>query len=68
MFIAMEFIQGQTLAEKMAESGPLPLDLVLAVVRGAADALDYAHANNIVHRDVKPANFMLDRERAGEGH
>jgi serine/threonine-protein kinase len=59
MFIAMEFIQGQTLGEKMAESGPLPLDLVLPVVRGAADALDYAHSNNIVHRDVKPANLML---------
>jgi serine/threonine protein kinase len=59
MFIAMEFIQGQTLGDKMAESGPLPLDLVLPVVRGAADALDYAHSNNIVHRDVKPANLML---------
>lgn len=59
MFIAMEFIQGQTLGDKMAESGPLPLDLVLPVVRGAADALDYAHAHNIVHRDVKPANLML---------
>jgi serine/threonine protein kinase len=59
MFIAMEFIQGQTLGDKMAEGGPLPLDLVLLVVRGAADALDYAHSNNIVHRDVKPANLML---------
>ncbi len=59
MFIAMEFIQGQTLGDKMAEGGPLPLDLVLPVVRGAADALDYAHSNNIVHRDVKPANLML---------
>ena len=59
MFIAMEFIQGQTLGDKMAEGGPLPLDLVLPVVRGAADALDCAHANNIVHRDVKPANLML---------
>ena len=59
MFIAMEFIQGQTLGDKMAESGALPLDLVLPVVRGAADALDYAHTNNIVHRDVKPANLML---------
>jgi len=59
MFIAMELIQGQSLADRIAESGPLPLNLVLAVICSAADALDYAHSSGIVHRDIKPANFML---------
>jgi hypothetical protein len=59
LFIALEYLRGQTLAERVDTGGPLPWPEALAVVQRLARALHHAHGNGIVHRDVKPDNVML---------
>src|SRR5947209_10775557 len=61
-FIATEFIDGETLRERL-RSSPLKLGDVLDIAAQAAAALSAAHAAGIVHRDVKPENMMLRRDR-----
>jgi eukaryotic-like serine/threonine-protein kinase len=56
--LVMEFVDGPTLADRIAE-GALPVDEALAIVRQIADALEAAHDQGIVHRDLKPANIKL---------
>lgn len=58
-YIAMELLDGHDLTRYATKSGLLPVKTVLEYVATVADALDYAHAQGIVHRDVKPANVML---------
>ncbi|HME08832.1 MAG TPA: protein kinase [Bryobacteraceae bacterium] len=57
-FLAMEFVEGEPLSHRIAE-GPLPVVDILRIGIQVADALETAHAKDIVHRDIKPANIML---------
>ena len=64
-YIVMEYVSGRSLEEVLCtENGTLPLDTALQVTQELAEALDYAHAQGIVHRDVKPSNIIV----AEDGH
>src|SRR5437868_11236377 len=58
-FIAMEFVEGQNLKEILAQGRPLSFDEIGDIIAQVGEALDFAHAKGIVHRDVKPANIIL---------
>jgi eukaryotic-like serine/threonine-protein kinase len=58
-YLVMEFLEGKPLSEALRSGLTLNVRQVVALVERVADAVDYAHKNGIVHRDVKPANIML---------
>ncbi len=60
LWFTMKFVKGQSLVELLADRGPLDLVKCLGFVGQIASALHYAHDRGVVHRDVKPANVMID--------
>jgi serine/threonine protein kinase len=63
LYLAMKFIEGTDLAQLLEQEGRLGPERTLPLLEQLADALDAAHANGLIHRDVKPANALLDGDR-----
>ena len=60
-YIVMEFVDGQTLKEMIREQGRINPDVALRMTIRILAAVDHAHRNGIIHRDIKPQNIMVDR-------
>ena len=66
LYLAMRYIEGSDLRERLAADGALEPERALAILAQVANALDEAHSRGLVHRDVKPANILLERAGAEE--
>ena len=62
-YIAMEYLEGESLREVLDSGVVLPLDRISKIAARIASALHYAHENHVVHRDIKPANIMITSNR-----
>lgn len=58
-YMAMEFLEGDSLEKYCNKGSLLPVTRVLDIIAETADALEYAHNNGVIHRDIKPGNMML---------
>ncbi len=65
VFLVMEYLRGRTLKEVVRSEGPMSLKRVAEIVRQVAGALETAHSEGVVHRDLKSDNIMLDETTGG---
>src|SRR3954468_17916324 len=61
LFLVMELVDGQSLAALIAQRAPLPIDEAVSIATQVLDGLSAVHADGVIHRDVKPANVLVDR-------
>ena len=64
LYYVMPFVEGESLRARLARTGELPINETVRLLHEIADALAYAHARGIVHRDIKPDNVMLSGRHA----
>ena len=63
-YIVMEYVDGVTLRDIVHTDGPLPAKRAIEIIADACQALNFSHQNGIIHRDVKPANIMINTTNA----
>ena len=66
-YLVLEFLEGETLADRIRRAGALPTDEALSIAIQIGNALDRAHRAGIAHRDLKPGNVMLVRRAGASG-
>jgi serine/threonine-protein kinase len=59
LYYVMPYVEGETLRDRLDRDRQLPVEEALSIARDVADALDYAHRNDVIHRDIKPENILL---------
>src|SRR5204863_7570431 len=64
-FIVMELVRGRSLRQALSEDGPMDPERAVTIVLQVAAALGHAHANGLIHRDIKPGNILLCEEVPG---
>lgn len=64
LYYSMPFVYGESLRQRLARDGELPIVDAVRLLREISDALSYAHEHGVVHRDIKPENILLSRGHA----
>ncbi|HEU5041572.1 MAG TPA: serine/threonine-protein kinase [Gemmatimonadales bacterium] len=64
LWYTMPYVEGESLRQRMAREGQLPLDQALRIATQVLSALGYAHAHGVIHRDIKPENILLEGDQA----